>query len=78
MAHHVVSPLEKARKDALRRIRKKVTGGFGEPKCTVCGKAFTEEELLAEDFVWSVGHGTSAQFHRECFAKKSGSAAGGA
>ena len=72
MPSKYVSPEEKARKDALRRVIRKVTGGFcfGNPKCAACGKEFTESELLAEDLIWSVGHGTSAQYHRGCFEKE--------
>lgn len=69
-----VSPEEQARKKALNRAIKKMTGGFifGRPKCAACGKEFSEDELLAEDLIWSVGHGMAVLYHNECFKQTYG------
>lgn len=68
-----VSPEERNRKAALARIKKKVSGGvFGMPKCAVCGREFTERELLAEDLVWAVGKAGSVQFRPACYRREFG------
>ena len=68
-----LSPYERHIRAELAKIRKKVTGSTTSiPKCCVCGKVLTEQELLSEDFVWCVGRNNSAQFHRECFRKEFG------
>jgi hypothetical protein len=68
-----VSPDEKRKQSAISKVKKKVSGAtFGMPKCALCGREFSEKELLAEDFVWSVGKAGSVQFHPACFKKEFG------
>lgn len=62
------TPEERARKLAIARKRKKVTGGYCVPHCAVCGHEYTDEELLAEDFIYSVGVGHSVQICKGCLA----------
>lgn len=62
------TPEDRARKLAIERVRKKVTGGYCVPHCAVCGHEYTDDELLAEEFVWSVGAGHSVQICKGCLA----------
>ena len=45
------TPEDRARRQAIERVRKKVSGGYCVPHCAVCGHEYTDEELLAEDFI---------------------------
>jgi len=67
-----VSKEERQRKAAISRSIKKITNGygFGIPKCAICGKEFTEQEIIDENLVYAVGRGHAAQMHVPCFRKE--------
>lgn len=59
------------KKELLRRMRKKVTGSdFATPRCALCHREFTEDELLKQSFIFSVGHAGGVQFCPACFKKE--------
>lgn len=62
------TPEEMERKRLVERARRKVTGGFGVPRCAVCGHVYTDEELLAESFIYSAGRGHAVQVCKEHLA----------
>lgn len=58
------------RRDALRKALKRMGCEFSDPKCAICKKVFSEDEILNEDFIYSVSRNGNIQFCRECFRKE--------
>lgn len=66
-----VPQAERERKAALARAVQRITGNrFKDPVCAICGKGFTEQQLLDEDLVYTVSRGYSTQMHHACFRKE--------
>lgn len=63
------STLDTDRKKELEKMRKKVGGGFGAIRCACCRREFSEDEILAADFVYSVGKSGGVQYCHDCFKK---------
>lgn len=58
--------MDPERKRLLARKRKKMGAELFGPRCAVCGHVYTEEEILAESFIYSVGRGSSIQLCHGC------------
>lgn len=63
------SMIDPDRKKALAKMRRKVGGDFGAIRCACCRREFSEDEILAADFVYAVGRSGAVQYCHDCFKK---------
>lgn len=66
-----VPQAERERKAALAKAVQRITGDrYKAPVCAICGKGFTDQQLLDEDLIYTVSREYSTQMHKACFRKE--------
>lgn len=65
-----IDPAERQYKERVRRARCRIGESLTPAKCCICGHVFTDEEILNEDLVFSVGKGHAIQFCKACFKEQ--------
>ena len=66
-----VPQAERERKAALAKAVQRITGNrYKAPACAICGKGFTDQQLLDEDLIYTVSREYSTQMHKACFRKE--------